>query len=115
VLLSGVYFIAMIKKTPSPESASELYPPSDRRLPAKSVSISSMPYRSSDLIWINRMRNKSNQLLRIEGCRVVSATDPPWPNLGFLDRIIAMIYYFILYYFLQSLFCHYLFPQIHAT
>jgi hypothetical protein len=26
------------------------------------IMISSMSYRSSDLIWINRMRNKSNQI-----------------------------------------------------
>jgi hypothetical protein len=49
--------------TPWPESASELYQPSDPSLLAKLVTCSS-----------NR------------GCRVVSVTDPYGRNLGFLDR-----------------------------
>jgi hypothetical protein len=51
------------KITPWPEFASELYRPSDRRLWAKLV-----------------------PTLPIEGCRVVSVTDPYSRNLDFLDR-----------------------------
>jgi hypothetical protein len=50
------------KQTQWPESESELYRPSDRRLSAKLL-----------------------PNLRIEGCRVVSAADP-LHNLGLLDR-----------------------------
>jgi hypothetical protein len=49
--------------TPCPESASELYPPSDLRLSAKLV-----------LTFAAR------------GCHVVSMTDPHGRNLNFLDR-----------------------------
>jgi hypothetical protein len=49
--------------TPSPESASELYRPSDRRLSVKLV-----------------------QTFGNRGCRVVSATDPHGRILRFLDR-----------------------------
>jgi hypothetical protein len=49
--------------SPWPESASELYRPSDRRLSAKLV-----------LTFADR------------GCRVVSVTDPYGHILGFLDR-----------------------------
>jgi hypothetical protein len=51
------------KKTPWPESASELYRPSDRRLSAKLVPT-----------FANR------------GCYVVSVTDPYGRILGFLDQ-----------------------------
>jgi hypothetical protein len=51
------------KKTPWPESASELYQPSDRRLSAK------------------RLPTFANR-----GCHVVSVTDPYARILGFLDR-----------------------------
>jgi hypothetical protein len=51
------------KKTPWPESASELYRPSDRRLSAKLV-----------LTFEDR------------GCHVVSVMNPYGRNLGFLDR-----------------------------
>jgi hypothetical protein len=52
-----------VHKTPWPESASELYRPSERRLTAKSVPTS-----------------------EDKGCSVVSVTDPYGLNLGFLDR-----------------------------
>jgi hypothetical protein len=52
-----------IKKTPWPESASELFRPSDRRMSAKLVST-----------------------FAERACRVVSATDPHGRILGFLDR-----------------------------
>jgi hypothetical protein len=52
-----------VKKTPWPQSTSELYRPSDRRLSAKLVPTS-----------VDR------------GCHVVSVTDPNGRNLGFLDR-----------------------------
>jgi hypothetical protein len=52
-----------LKKTPCPESASELYRPSDRRLSANLVST-----------FADR------------GCHVVSVTDPYGLILGFLDR-----------------------------
>jgi hypothetical protein len=51
------------KKTPWPESESELYPPNDRRLSAKLVST------FADI-----------------GCHVVSATDTYGRILGFLDQ-----------------------------
>jgi hypothetical protein len=51
------------KKTPSSESASELYRPSDRRLSAK---------------WMPIFADK--------GCHVVSVTDPHGRILGFPDR-----------------------------
>jgi hypothetical protein len=51
------------KKTPWPESATEQYRPSDRRLSAKLVPT-----------FVDR------------GCHVVSVTDPYGRNLGFLDR-----------------------------
>jgi hypothetical protein len=57
------------KQTPWPQSASELYRPSDRRLSAKLV-----------------------PTLADKGCRVVSATDPHGRILGFLDR---SRYYFL--------------------
>jgi hypothetical protein len=53
--------------TPWPESGSELYRPSDRRLSAKLV-----PTFSD------------------RGCRVVSITDPYGRILGFLDRIVSI-------------------------
>jgi hypothetical protein len=53
------------KKIPWPESVSELYRPSDRRLSAKLV-----PTFADD-----------------RGCYVVSVTDPYGRILGFLDRI----------------------------
>jgi hypothetical protein len=51
-----------IKKTPWPESASELYRPSDRRLSAK---------------WLPTLADK--------GCHVVKVTDPYGRILSFLD------------------------------
>jgi hypothetical protein len=51
------------QKTPWPESASELYRPSDHRLSAKLV-----------------------PTFEHRGCHVVSVTDPYGRNLGFLDR-----------------------------
>jgi hypothetical protein len=51
------------KQTPWPESASELYRPSDRRFSAK---------------WLPTFADK--------GCQVVSVTDPYGSILGFLDR-----------------------------
>jgi hypothetical protein len=51
------------KKTPWPESASELYPPNDSRLSAKLV-----------------------PTFVIRGCHVVSVTNPNGSILGFLDR-----------------------------
>jgi hypothetical protein len=51
------------KQIPWPESASELYRPSDRRLSAK---------------WLPTFADK--------GCHVVSMTDPYDRILGFLDR-----------------------------
>jgi hypothetical protein len=54
---------ALKTTTPWPESASELYRPSDRRLPAKLVP----NFADRD-------------------CRVVSVTDPYGSILGFLDR-----------------------------
>jgi hypothetical protein len=53
------------KQTQWPESASELYRPSDRRLLAKLV-----------------------PTFTDKGCRVVSATDPHGRILGFLDRTV---------------------------
>jgi hypothetical protein len=55
--------VRAIKKTPWPESTSELYRPSDRRLSAK---------------WLPAFADK--------GCHVVSVTDPCGRILGFLDR-----------------------------
>jgi hypothetical protein len=52
------------KKTPWPETASELYQPSDRRLSTKSV-----------------------PTFADRGCHVVSVTDPYGRILGFIDRI----------------------------
>jgi hypothetical protein len=52
-----------LKENPLPESASELYRPSDRRLSAKSVT------------------NVADR-----GCHVVSVTDPYARILGFLDK-----------------------------
>jgi hypothetical protein len=52
------------KRTPWPESASELYRPSDRRVSAKLV-----------------------PTFADRGCHVVRVTDPYCPILGFLDRI----------------------------
>jgi hypothetical protein len=52
----------ILKKTPWPESASELYRLSDRRLPAKLVSS-----------------------FADKGCHVVSVTDPYGRIIGFLD------------------------------
>jgi hypothetical protein len=52
----------MFKKNPWPESASELYPPSDRRLSAKLV-----------------------PTFADRGCHVVSVTEPYGRILGFLD------------------------------
>jgi hypothetical protein len=52
-----------MKETPRPESASELYRPSDRRLSAKLM-----------LSFADR------------GCHVVSVTGPYGRILGFLDR-----------------------------
>jgi hypothetical protein len=52
------------EKSPWPESVSELYPPSDRRLSAKLV-----------------------PTFADRGCHVVSVTDPYGRILGFLDRI----------------------------
>jgi hypothetical protein len=52
-----------VLQTPWPESASELYLPSDRRLSSKPV-----------------------PSLADRGCRVVSVTDPNGRNHGFLDR-----------------------------
>jgi hypothetical protein len=57
------YLQFVMTKTPWPESASELYKPSDRRLLAKFVST-----------YADR------------GCHEVSATDPYGRNLRFLDR-----------------------------
>jgi hypothetical protein len=57
------FFSTDYKKAPWPESASELYRPSDRRLSAKLVST-----------FADR------------GCHVVSVTDPYGRNLSFLDR-----------------------------
>jgi hypothetical protein len=51
------------KQTPWPESASELYRPSDRRFSAK---------------WLPTFADKR--------CHVVSVTDPYGHILGFLDR-----------------------------
>jgi hypothetical protein len=56
-------FSVINKQTPWPQSASELYRPSDRRLYAKLV-----------------------PTFADRGCRVVSATDPHGRFLGFLDR-----------------------------
>jgi CBS-domain-containing membrane protein len=53
----------MKKKTPWPESASELYRPSDRRLSEKLV-----------------------PTFADRGCHVVNVTDPYGRILGFLDR-----------------------------
>jgi hypothetical protein len=52
-----------LKETPRPESASELYRPSDRRLSAKLV-----------------------PTIADRECHVVSMTDPYGRNLGLLDR-----------------------------
>jgi hypothetical protein len=59
ILLAGRWYI---KKTPWSESASELYRPSDCRLPAK---------------WLSTFADR--------GCHVVSVTDPYGRILGFLD------------------------------
>jgi CBS-domain-containing membrane protein len=56
-------FIKKNKETPWPESASELYRPSDRRLSAKLV-----------------------PTFADRGCHVVSVMDPYGNILGFLDR-----------------------------
>jgi hypothetical protein len=62
-LLSAKYIFNIKKtKTPWPESASELYRPSDRRLSAK------------------RLPTFADR-----GCHVVSVTDPYGRILGFLD------------------------------
>jgi hypothetical protein len=61
-----------IKKNPWPESASEVYRPSDRRFPAKLVPT-----------FTDRR------------CHVVSVTDPCDRILGFLDRIYMCIYIYI--------------------
>jgi hypothetical protein len=55
--------VCIKKKTPWSESASELYRPSDRRLPAK---------------WLPTFADR--------GSHVVSVTDPYGRILGFLDR-----------------------------
>jgi hypothetical protein len=55
--------LSLLLKTPWPDSASEWYRPSDRRLSAKLVST-----------------------FAFRGCRMVSATDPHGRILGFIDR-----------------------------
>jgi hypothetical protein len=57
------YFVEYVKNTPWPESESELYGASDRRL-------------SENLVPTFADR----------GCHVVSVTDPYGRGLGFLDR-----------------------------
>jgi hypothetical protein len=60
----SIYHSELHKEAPWPESASELYRPSDRRLSAKLVLT----------------------FLPIEGCRVVNVTDPYGRILGYLYR-----------------------------
>jgi hypothetical protein len=62
-MVNIINYIAQINLTPWPESASELYRPSDRRLSTKLVST------FGDI-----------------GCHVVSVTNPYGRNLDFLDR-----------------------------
>jgi hypothetical protein len=65
----GVHGLRLKTKTPWPESASELYPPSDRRLSAKLVST-----------------------FEDSGSHVIDAADQYDPNLGFLDRSSYLFY-----------------------
>jgi hypothetical protein len=58
-----VHYLSFVKKTPWPESASKLFPPSDRRLSAKLV-----------------------PTFADRGCHVVNMTDPYGRILGFLDQ-----------------------------
>jgi hypothetical protein len=69
---SVIQGVCVYKKPQWPESASELYRPSDRRFLAKLV-----------------------PTFAVRGCHVVSVTDPYGSILGFLDRVCVCIYIFI--------------------